>query len=136
MADMVRAAVQTGPRQIELREFPRPATGPDDGLLRVEANGICGSDVETFRGHMGGPRPAFIPGHEPLGIIEEIGDRAAERFGVQAGDRVAVGVLVPCRACQDCRSGRYDCWRHRKYGHGVTSIDSAPTLSGGLAEYM
>ena len=74
MTDMVRAVVQVGPGKMELREFPRPVIGPEDGaLLRVEANGICGSDVETYRGHLGGPRPAFIPGHEPLGIIEEIG---------------------------------------------------------------
>ena len=136
MTDMVRAAVQVAPGQMEVREFPRPATGADDGLLRVEANGICGSDVETFRGHMGGPRPAFIPGHEPLGIIEEVGDRAAERWGVQPGDRVAVEVIVPCRACQDCLTGRYQFCRNRKYGHGVTSIDTPPTLWGGLAEYM
>jgi threonine dehydrogenase-like Zn-dependent dehydrogenase len=136
MTDMVRAAVQVAPGQMELREFPRPKTGPDDGLLRVEANGICGSDVETFRGHLGGPRPAFIPGHEPLGIIEEIGDRAAERWGVQPGERVAVEVIVPCRACQDCLTGRYQFCRNRKYGHGVTSIDTEPTLWGGLAEYM
>jgi threonine dehydrogenase-like Zn-dependent dehydrogenase len=136
MTDMVRAAVQVAPGQIELREFPRPKTGADDGLLRVEANGICGSDVETFRGHLGGPRPAFIPGHEPLGIIEEIGDRAAERWGVQPGDRVAVEVIVPCRACQDCLTGRYQFCRNRKYGHGVTSVDTEPALWGGLAEYM
>jgi threonine dehydrogenase-like Zn-dependent dehydrogenase len=136
MTDMVRAAVQVAPGQMELREFPRPTTGADDGLLRVEANGICGSDVETFRGHLGGPRPAFIPGHEPLGIIEEIGDRAAERWGVQPGDRVAVEVIVPCRACQDCLTGRYQFCRNRKYGHGVTGIDTPPALWGGLAEYM
>jgi threonine dehydrogenase-like Zn-dependent dehydrogenase len=133
---MVQAAVQTGPGKIELRTYPRPKTGPDDGLLRVEANGICGSDVETYRGHLGGARPAFIPGHEPLGIIEEIGERAAERWGVQVGDRVALEVIVPCRACQDCLTGRYQFCRNRKYGHGVTPVDVAPTLWGGMAEYM
>jgi len=136
MADMVRAAVQTGPRQIELREFPRPQTGPDDGLLRVEANGICGSDVETYRGHLGGPRPAFIPGHEPLGIVAEVGERAAQRWGVQPGDRVALEVIVPCRSCQDCLTGRYQFCRNRRYGHGVTGIDTEPALWGGLAEYL
>ncbi|MGE5287296.1 MAG: zinc-dependent alcohol dehydrogenase [Micromonosporaceae bacterium] len=136
MTDMVRAVVQVGPGKIELREFPRPRVGPDDGLLRVEANGICGSDVETYRGHLGGSRPAFIPGHEPLGIIEEIGERAAQRWGVQPGDRVAVEVVVPCRSCQDCLTGRYQFCRNRKYGHGVTSIDTEPALWGGLAEYM
>jgi threonine dehydrogenase-like Zn-dependent dehydrogenase len=136
MTDMVRAAVQVAPGKIEMREYPRPKTGPDDGLLRVEANGICGSDVETYRGHLGGPRPAFIPGHEPLGIIEEIGDRAAERWGVQPGDRVALEVIVPCRSCQDCLTGRYQFCRNRKYGHGVTSVDTEPALWGGMAEYM
>ncbi len=136
MTGMVRAAVQVAPEQMELREFPRPRTGPGDGLLRVEANGICGSDVETFRGHFGGPRPAFIPGHEPLGIIEEVGERAAERWGVQPGDRVAVEVIVPCRACRDCLTGRYQFCPNRKYGHGVTGIAAPPALWGGLAEYM
>jgi threonine dehydrogenase-like Zn-dependent dehydrogenase len=136
VTEMVRAAVQTGPRQIELREFPRPKTGPDDGLLRVEANGICGSDVETYRGHLGGARPAFIPGHEPLGIVEEVGERAAQRWGVQPGDRVALEVIVPCRSCQDCLTGRYQFCRNRKYGHGVTGIDAEPALWGGLAEFM
>jgi threonine dehydrogenase-like Zn-dependent dehydrogenase len=133
---MVRAAVQVAPNQIELREFPRPQTGPEDGLLRVEANGICGSDVETYRGHLGGARPAFIPGHEPLGIVEEVGDRAAERWGVQPGDRVALEVIVPCRSCADCLTGRYQFCRNRKYGHGVTGIGTEPALWGGLAEYM
>jgi threonine dehydrogenase-like Zn-dependent dehydrogenase len=136
MTDMVRAAVQVAPGKMEMREYPRPKVGPDDGVLRVEANGICGSDVETYRGHLGGPRPAFIPGHEPLGIIDEIGDRAAERWGVQPGDRVALEVIVPCRSCQDCLTGRYQFCRNRKYGHGVTSVDTEPALWGGMAEYM
>ncbi|MEQ3549562.1 zinc-binding dehydrogenase [Pseudonocardia nematodicida] len=137
MADQVRAAVQTAPGTIELREFPRPQTGPDDGLLRVEANGICGSDVEMFRGHMRmGSGAAVIPGHEPLGIVEEIGERAAARWGVQPGDRVALEVIVPCRSCHDCLTGRYQSCRNRGHGHGVTAIDVAPSLYGGMAEYL
>lgn len=137
MAETVRAAVQSGPRQIEIREFPRPRTGPDDGLLRVEANGICGSDVETYKGHLGNREgKPFIPGHEPLGIIEEIGERAAQRWGVKVGDRVAVEVIVPCRQCQQCLLGRYQACPNRKYGHGVTGIDVEPALWGGFAEYL
>src|SRR5215468_1242554 len=128
MADTVRAAVQLGPRQIEIQEFPRPAIGPDSALLRVEANGICGSDVETYKGHLGSATDPFIPGHEPLGIIEEIGDAAAKRWGVEPGDRVALEVIVPCRACQDCLTGRYQFCRNRKYGHGVTSTETPPAL--------
>ncbi|WP_433273344.1 zinc-dependent alcohol dehydrogenase [Pseudonocardia xinjiangensis] len=137
MADTVRAAVQVAPRTIEIREFPRPVIGPDDGLLRVEANGICGSDVESYRGHlrMGGGGPT-VPGHEPLGVIEEIGERAAQRWAVQPGDRVALEVIVPCRSCHDCLTGRYQACRNRRYGHGVTGVDVAPSLWGGLAEHL
>jgi len=48
MARAVRAAVLVKPRTIELREFPRPAIGPDAALLRIEACGICGSDYEQY----------------------------------------------------------------------------------------
>lgn len=137
MADTVRAAVQVAPRKIEIQEFPRPVIGPDEGLLRVEANGICGSDVEMFKGHLtmgkGGP---VVPGHEPMGIVEEVGERAAQRWGVQPGDRVALEVIVPCRSCHDCLTGRYQSCRNRRFGHGVTGIDVAPSLWGGLAEYL
>jgi threonine dehydrogenase-like Zn-dependent dehydrogenase len=136
MSDMVRAAVQVGPRQIELQEFPRPVVGPDDGLLRVEANGICGSDVETYKGHMSMGGSPFVPGHEPMGIIEEVGERAARRWGVQPGDRVALEVIVPCRACQRCLTGRYQSCANRTIGHGVTGIDTAPSLYGGFAEHL
>lgn len=136
MSDMVRAAVQVGAREIEIREFRRPRIGPDGGLLRVEANGICGSDVEMYKGHLRNGGPAFIPGHEPLGVIEEIGERAAQRWGVQPGDRVALEVIVPCRTCHDCLTGRYQACRNRTIGHGVTGIDTAPSLWGGLAEYL
>lgn len=137
MAEMVRAAVQVAPRKIEIREFPRPRVGADDGLLRVEANGICGSDVEMYKGHlaMGGGDPV-IPGHEPLGIVEELGERAARRWGVREGDRVALEVIVPCRACDDCLTGRYQFCRNRTAGHGVTGIAEEPALWGGFADYL
>jgi threonine dehydrogenase-like Zn-dependent dehydrogenase len=136
MADTVRAAVQVAPRRIEIREFPRPQIGPDHGLLRVEANGICGSDVETYRGHLGSHPDPFIPGHEPLGIIEEVGERAAKRWGVAPGDRVALEVIVPCRSCQRCLTGRYQSCRNRTIGHGVSPLKVEPGLWGGLAEYL
>jgi threonine dehydrogenase-like Zn-dependent dehydrogenase len=136
MADTVRAAVQVAPRQIEIREFPRPPVGPDHALLRIEANGICGSDVETYKGHLGSHPDPFIPGHEPLGIIEEVGERAAQRWGVAPGDRVALEIIVPCRSCQACLTGRYQSCRNRTVGHGVTPVKVQPGLWGGLSEYI
>ncbi len=136
MADTVRAAVQVGPRRIEIQEFARPQVGPDHALLRIEANGICGSDVETYKGHLGNHPDPFIPGHEPLGIIEDVGERAAQRWGVAPGDRVALEIIVPCRSCQLCLTGRYQSCRNRTVGHGVTPVKVQPGLWGGLSEYI
>ena len=138
MADMVRAVVQTGPRQMEVREFPRPVIGPEDGaLLRVEACGICGSDVEQYKGAMGARGLPMIPGHEPLGIIEEISERTAARWGVNVGDRVAVEILIPCRSCDLCLAGRYMQCKNRAGSHGgYNPPERGLGLWGGYAEYM
>jgi threonine dehydrogenase-like Zn-dependent dehydrogenase len=134
---MVRAAVQTGPLAYEIRELARPRIGDDDGLLRVEACGVCGSDVEQYRGHLvrDGMFP-LVPGHEPLGIIEEVGDRAAERWGVQPGDRVAVEILRPCRACDYCLTGRYMSCPNRDGAYGMTPLAREPGLWGGFGELL
>lgn len=136
MTDQVRAAVQTGPRHIEIQRFPRPSIGPDEALLRIEATGVCGSDVEQYRGHLRGRGYPVIPGHEPLGIVEEIGERAAQRHGVAVGDRVALEILVPCRSCEHCLTGRYMSCPNRKGTHGYTPVSVEPGLWGGLAEYV
>ena len=136
MAELVRAAVQTGPRRIEIREFPRPVTGPDDGLLRIEACGICGSDVEQYKGHLGRNAFPLTLGHEPLGIIEEVGERAAARWGVQAGDRVALEILIPCRSCDLCLAGRYMSCPNRQGSYGYSPVSREPSLYGGFADYV
>jgi len=136
MAETVRAAVLTGPRQIALRRFPRPRIGPDDGLLRIEACGICGSDVEQYKGILGSGVLPSIPGHEALGIIEEVGERAAARWGVQPGDRVALEVLIPCRSCELCLTGRYMACRNRHGTYGYSPVAREPGLWGGYAEHV
>ena len=137
MADMVRAVVQTGARQMELREFPRPViSAPGDGaLLRVEACGICGSDVEQYKGSMGTRGLPMIPGHEPLGIIEEIAPETAVRWGVSVGDRVAVEILIPCRSCDLCLAGRYMSCRNRFGSHGGSNPRGLGPW-GGFSEYI
>lgn len=133
-----RAIVQTGPRQLELRELPIPEIDDDSGLLRVEACGICGSDVEQYTGALPVRWP-LIPGHEPLGIIEQIGDRAAKRWKVDVGDRVAVEVLIPCGRCRACVGGRYQVCRGRggsMFGYAYVPLSHPPGLWGAYAEYM
>ncbi|MBV9382581.1 MAG: zinc-binding dehydrogenase [Streptosporangiaceae bacterium] len=138
MADTVRAAVQTAPRQIEIREFPRPVIGPDDGaLLRIEACGICGSDVEQYKGSMSSRWLPMVPGHEPLGIIEEVSESAAARWGVRPGDRVAVEILIPCRSCDLCLAGRYMSCKNRIGSHGGSNPpERGLGLWGGYSEYI
>jgi threonine dehydrogenase-like Zn-dependent dehydrogenase len=135
---MIRAVVQTGPRRLEMREFPRPIIGPEDGgLLRIEACGICGSDVEQYKGSLGQQSLPMVPGHEPLGIIEEVSPRAAARWGVQPGDRVAVEILIPCRSCDLCLAGRYMSCRNRIGSHGGSNPpERGLGLWGGFSEYI
>jgi threonine dehydrogenase-like Zn-dependent dehydrogenase len=129
----VRAVVQTGPGKLELARFPRPRIGPDDALLRVEACGICGTDYETFRGDFPLPLPA-IPGHEPVGTLEEVGERAAQRWGVSRGDRVVVQAELACRRCRGCLEGR-EC-EVSPGTHGFIPVSRSPALWGGYAEYL
>lgn len=133
-----RAIVQTGPRALELRELPIPEIDDDSALLRVEACGICGSDVEQYQGLLPVRFP-LIPGHEPLGTIAKIGDRAAKRWGVDVGDRVAVEVMMPCGHCRQCLRGRYQACRGHGSGmfaYSYMPLSYPPGLWGGYADYL
>jgi threonine dehydrogenase-like Zn-dependent dehydrogenase len=136
----VRAAVLVRPKTLELREFPRPAVGPEDALLRIEACGICGSDYEQYEGHLPETEDykqfPVIPGHEPLGRIEEIGRRARERWRIDVGDRVAVRSGYGCGRCEACRRFEPAGCRTRGGTYGYTDVEKAPHLWGGYAEHM
>jgi len=128
------AMVQTAVRKLEPMDLPVPEIGHDDALLRVEACGICGSDYEQFEGALPAPIPA-IPGHEPLGTIAAIGDGAAERWGVDVGDRVAVETLLACHHCERCLGGDYQlCQKRRIYSY--IPLADPPGLGGAYAQYM
>jgi alcohol dehydrogenase len=132
-----RALVLTSPRRLELREVPLPDVGDDDGLLRVEACGLCGTDHEQYTGALPAGF-AFVPGHEAVGVIEALGARAGERWGVSVGDRVAIEVFQSCRRCAACAEGAYRrCERHGiRDMYGFVPVDSAPGLWGGYATHQ
>jgi len=138
-----RAAVQIGPRKYEVQGFEIPNVGADDGVMRVEACGLCGSDVDQYDGKLDamGLRFPVIPGHEPIGIIEEIGPEAARRWGLKRGDRVAVEPTLGCGRCPACLTGNYRRCRVGRPGARLAACGFIPTtikpaLWGGLAEYM
>jgi threonine dehydrogenase-like Zn-dependent dehydrogenase len=138
-----RAAVQVGPRKYEVQHFEIPTIGADDALIRVEACGLCGSDVDQYDGKLDamGLRFPVIPGHEPVGIIEEIGGEAARRWGLKHGDRVAVEPTLGCGRCRACMTGNYRRCRVGRPGvrlaaYGFVPTSIKPALWGGLAEFM
>jgi threonine dehydrogenase-like Zn-dependent dehydrogenase len=136
----VRAAVLVKPKTLEAREFTRPAIGLDDALLRIEACGICGSDYEQYEGaqpqHEDYTPYPVIPGHEPLGIIEEIGANARARWGVTEGDRVAVRSGYGCGRCEACARWEPRLCPKRGGTYGYTDVNKAPYIWGGYAEHM
>ncbi|MEE8042206.1 MAG: zinc-binding dehydrogenase [Pseudomonadales bacterium] len=128
------AMVQTERRKLEPRDVAIPDIDEDSALLRIEACGICGSDYEQFEGVLRTPMPA-IPGHEPLGIIEKIGDRAAARWKVDVGDRVAVETMLSCRHCEPCLGGSYHLCESRRI-YSYIPLSEPPGLWGAYAQYM
>jgi alcohol dehydrogenase len=134
---VARAAVLEAPRRLVTRELPLPDIGDDDGLLRVEACGLCGTDHEQYTGALPAGF-AFVPGHETIGVVEQVGARAAERWQVRPGDRVAVEVFLSCRQCPPCRSGEYRRCREHGLAHmyGFRPVDRPPGLWGGYGEHQ
>jgi threonine dehydrogenase-like Zn-dependent dehydrogenase len=143
MTKMVRAAVKVDVEKTEIQEFERPVIPPDAGLLRVESSGVGGSDPETYRKPKHAP---IIMGHENVGTIDELGPVAAARWGLKAGDRVALHEYLPCWHCEWCRQGDFRlCMevdffnvkdRLNTLRFGMNSCAIAPHLWGGYAEYM
>jgi len=123
---MSRAIVFNGDETWEMRELPVPDPQPGGAVMRVEATGLCHSDVDHFRGHVhtswGGEFPS-IAGHEIVGRIERISPQAAQEWGVAEGDRVAVRDIV---VMPD---------GYRVYGHDF-SVDEGSGLYGGFAEHL
>lgn len=133
------AAVMTAPRRTELREIPLPEIGPDAGLLRVVASGICGSDWGKYTSDK------FVPcilGHEIVGYVEKLGAIARARWGVKEGDYVALEEYLPCGHCEYCRNGEYrscietDHFNPNGVRYGSTKLDVAPGLYGGYSEFL
>ncbi|MFA9564830.1 MAG: zinc-binding dehydrogenase [Acidimicrobiales bacterium] len=135
--EVARALVLEEPRRLAARDLPLPVIGPDDGLLRVEACGLCGTDHEQYDGHLS-LGYAFIPGHESVGVIERIGAEASHRWGVVEGDRVAVEVFQSCRTCDRCAAGRYrQCRAHGVLDtYGFKNVETGCGLWGGYATHQ
>jgi 2-desacetyl-2-hydroxyethyl bacteriochlorophyllide A dehydrogenase len=98
----VKAIVWQGPERMTIEDVPEPGDpGPGELILRAEAVGICGSEVEGYLGHMGNRKPPLVMGHEFAGTVVAAGSGAEELEGA----RVAVNPLSGCGECALCRAG-------------------------------
>jgi L-iditol 2-dehydrogenase len=114
----MRAAYMTAVDAVEVRRAEEPALDPRGAVLGVEACGICGTDARTFfNGDPRAPSP-WVLGHEPVGILEEVGPQAELPPGVEQGDRVFLGSILTCGECRWCVDGFQNlCERHLLYGY-------------------
>jgi L-iditol 2-dehydrogenase len=95
----VRAAVYHNNHDVRVVDLPVPKVGPGEALVRIEASGICGSDVvEWYRAK----KAPLVLGHEVAGVIEAVGE-GVTRF--KPGDRVVAAHHVPCNTCRYCLAG-------------------------------
>ena len=124
----MKAVVYRGPNDLRVEEVPRPEPGPGEMLVRVEASGICGTDLKKIqKGLLAPPR---IFGHEIAGTVASLG-AGAGRF--REGQRVVLHHHVPCGTCFYCHRGAYaQCAGYRRNG---TTAGFEPS-GGGYAEYV
>lgn len=116
--------------------YPTPECGPDDIIIKTEGCGICAGDLKCMHGaerfwgnENTSPwvRTPFIPGHEFLGRIVEVGENVTE---YKVGERITAEQIVPCGKCRFCKTGRYwMCQPHATFGFQKEN-------NGGMAEYV
>ena len=124
----MRAAVYCGAREVRVEPVPVPEIGPGELLVRVEACGICHTDLKKIAYDL--LPPPRIYGHETAGVIEEAGAGVTD---FHPGDRVALFHHIPCRDCFYCRHGLYaQCATYKKVG--ITA--GFEPAGGGFAQYV
>jgi L-iditol 2-dehydrogenase len=126
----MKALVLTEYRKLELQDLPQPNPGPDEVLIRVEACGICGSDVHGYDGSTGRRIPPLVMGHEAAGTVADVGRNVT---GVRAGQRVTFDSTVSCGNCFYCHRGQVNLCDNRQV-LGVSCGDYR--RAGAFAEFV
>ncbi len=133
----MKAVVAYGQGEYKLElNYPTPECGPDDIIIKTEGCGVCAGDLKCYHGaakfwgdesQPSWVRPPFIPGHEFLGHIVQMGENVK---GYELGQRITADQIVPCGKCKFCKSGRYwMCQPHATFGFQKEN-------NGGMAEYV
>ncbi len=124
---MQAAVVERFGQPLVLKHMPIPSPGPSDILVKTEACGVCGTDIHAAKGEWPEkPTPPFIPGHEAIGLVVEIGSNVTN---VKLGDRVGVPWLYSaCGHCEYCLTAWETVCPDAQFG--------GYTKNGGFAEYV
>jgi threonine dehydrogenase-like Zn-dependent dehydrogenase len=131
-ASTMRAAVFHGPGDIRVEDVPRPRPGPGEALIRVTLTTICGTDVHILKGEYP-VEPGLIVGHEPVGVLEELG---AGVVGYEVDERVLVGAITPCGQCHACLSGKLSQCGHGSGYEAIGGWRFGNTINGAQAEFL
>src|ERR1700751_4271913 len=128
----MKATVFHSANNIKVEEVPRPNAGIGEAVIRITLTTICGTDLHIVRGEYP-VKPGLVIGHEPVGVIEELGEGLS---GYKIGDRVLVGAITPCGQCRACLSAQ---WAQCGHGEGVEAIGGwrfGNTIHRAQAEYI
>jgi L-iditol 2-dehydrogenase len=139
-----RGWVMLEPGKMEMQTFDLPKIPDDGALLKVDACGLCGSDLHAFHGKMKTAPFPLIPGHEFVGTLVEVGKAASEKMAIigggsiKAGDKVAIApTSLACGRCWFCLHMPHRptlCTSRTIYG--FNSIKNSPSIWGGYGEYI
>jgi alcohol dehydrogenase len=124
----MKAVVFKSKGRIAVEEVPKPTPGAGEAVIRITTTTICGTDVHIVRGEYP-VKPGLILGHEPVGVVEELGPGLEPLYSV--GQRVIVGAITPCGQCFYCLNGV-----HSQCGGGLGGWRFGNTINGAWAEYL
>jgi alcohol dehydrogenase len=124
----MKAVVFHGVGDLRIEEVPRPHPKAGEAVIRVTATTICGTDVHIVKGEYP-VKPGLILGHEPVGVIHELGSRLEAEYDV--GQRVIVGAITPCGQCFYCLNGT-----HSQCHGPLGGWRFGNTINGAWAEYL
>ena len=128
----MKATVFHGANDIRVEEVARPHAGVGEAVIRVTLTTICGTDLHIVRGEYP-VKPGLVIGHEPVGVIEELGPGVT---GYEIGERVLVGAITPCGQCRACLSGHISQCGHGDGYEAIGGWRSGNTINGAQAEYL
>src|SRR5689334_20352732 len=126
--DTMKAVVFKGKDHLAIEEVPKPAPKAGEAVLRITTTTICGTDVHIVRGEYP-VRAGLIIGHEPVGVIEELGAGLDNLYHV--GQRVIAGAITPCGQCFYCLNGV-----HSQCQGALGGWRFGNTINGAWAEYL